>query len=86
MCVCVYQANLRLQLNLQRLQGSLELADLTAVSFDGLCAQLHLLVQIIKLSKEREREVKVCKKKKNYISGLKRGYVFDHFTINAVTH
>lgn len=44
-----YQANLGLQLNLQGLQGPLELVDLTVRGLEGLCAGCHLLVQLVKL-------------------------------------
>lgn len=44
-----YQAELGLQLNLKRLQGPLELRDLTSGGLEVLCAGCHLLVQVIKL-------------------------------------
>lgn len=51
-CVCVYQAKLRLQLDLQCLQSSLQVSDLAARCFDALGAHLHLLVQLIELCEE----------------------------------
>lgn len=61
MCICVYgschyQADLGLQLNLQGLQGPLEVIDFTAGGLEGLCAGCHLLVQLVKLE---ENEVKI---------------------------
>lgn len=44
-----YQAELGLQLNLKRLQGPLELVDLTSGGLKGLWAGCHLLVQVVKL-------------------------------------
>lgn len=44
-----YQAELGLQLNLQGLQGPLELSDLTFGGREGLYASCHLLVQFVKL-------------------------------------
>ena len=44
-----HQVELGLQLNLQGLQGPLELADLNARGLEGLCAACHLLAEFIKL-------------------------------------
>ena len=44
-----YQAELGLQLNLQGLQGPVELSDLTLGGREGLYTGCHLLVQLVKL-------------------------------------
>lgn len=44
-----YQAELGLQLDLQGLQGSLQLTDLGFGGLEKLCAGCHLLVEVVKL-------------------------------------
>lgn len=49
------QAELRLELDLKSLQGSLKLADLTSGGLKGLCAGCHLLVKFIKLGENGQK-------------------------------
>lgn len=44
-----HQAELGLQLDLERLKGSLELVDLRSGGLKILCARRHLLVQLVEL-------------------------------------
>lgn len=57
-CICVrilfYQAELRLQIDLQGLKVSPQLADLGARGLEALCAGGHLCVQLIKLERRNE--------------------------------
>ena len=49
----IYQALLGLQLDLQGLQGPLQVVDLSAGGLEGLCAGCNLLVEFVKLENKK---------------------------------